>query len=427
MRFAPTAAWARGTIAAVVLITLGVLFGRTPLVVLGAPFVVWSAWALVHAPRGPVSLTTNPKGRISAPEGTAIPLGIGTDAEEPVIVTAAWPDVAGATFDPAYAATTDMVAEGEEAVVVANARRWGLVGLGPARVAVSDRSGAWRAQGLSAGVRATFRPESGTLHGPTGVARPIGISGVHASSRRGDGTTLSDIRPFQMGDRLRRINWRVTSRTGQLHTTSTLTDRDTDVLVVADSIHDINGPDVEGPTTFDTTVRAVVAISRYYADLGDRVALSDVGARIRSVRAGTGLRQARIIADVLSQSTRGTTATEFRRRVPRITPGTLVFVCSPLLEPKAVQEVVRFRRMGGEVVVVDTLPEAMGEKALDFPHPLSVSAEAWHVRYLERQNDIDALRSAGIPVTAWRGPTSLAAVLLAMEAARQAPRLGGAR
>lgn len=427
MRFAPTAAWARGTIAAITLATLGVLAGRVELVVMSVPFLLWSAWAILQAPVEKVELTTTPSGRVTAVEGTPVALGVSTDVGAPMIVSVAWPDLPGATFDPAYAATTARLEAGEDAVVVANPRRWGLVGLGPARVAVTDPSGAWRANGQSGGVRATFRPESATLHGPTGVARPIGISGVHASARRGDGTNLSDIRPFQVGDRLRRINWRVTSRTGQLHTTTTLTDRDTDVLVVADSMHDTNGPDLDGPTMFDTTARAVVAISRYYTELGDRVALSDVGQRIRTVRAGTGLRQARIITDVLSQASRGTAPTEFRRRIHRLSPGTLVFVCSPLLDERVVNEVVRLRRMGGEVVVVDTLPEEMGERALDFPHQVSVSAETWTLRWLEREAHVVSLRNSGIPVTSWRGATSLGAVLLAMEAARQAPRIGGRR
>ena len=39
--------------------------------------------------------------------------------------------------------------------------------------------------------------------------------------REGDGTEFSSIRPFHSGDRMRRINWRVSLRTGALHVVST--------------------------------------------------------------------------------------------------------------------------------------------------------------------------------------------------------------
>ena len=37
--------------------------------------------------------------------------------------------------------------------------------------------------------------------------RSSGLVGVHRSPRPGDGTELRDIRAFQPGDRLRRVDW----------------------------------------------------------------------------------------------------------------------------------------------------------------------------------------------------------------------------
>lgn len=422
MRPTPSTAWNGGTAALVALLGAAVVLGRPDLLVLAAPLGVWVVWAWLHRPQTDVALTTSPERRVSITEGDRLDVAIGTDAAQPMLVTVAWPDVEGADFDPAYACRCAVVRPGQGNVVGIQPHRWGSLDLGPARVVVGDPTGAWQLTRPSTVVRATVQPVAATLAGATGVAHPLGISGVHQSARPGDGVALAGIRDFRPGDRLRRINWRVTSRTRSLAVNETLTDRDTDVLVVADSSLDASGPLITGPTPLDVTARAVVAITRYYVGLGDRVRVSDVGSKLREVPAGSGVRQARIVSEMFSRAPRGGGSAEIRRRVGSLVPGTLVFVCSPLLIPDVVEEIGRLRRLGGEVVVVDTLPPEMGEHALDHRRVDSVSAEAWHLRWQERAGVLDGLRLAGVPVTPWRGPTSLGAVLQAMEAARTAPR-----
>lgn len=422
MRSAPTPAWVRATVLVVACVALGVLRGRVDLVLLVVPLAVWVVWAFVARPPDVLTLTTTPGRRVVGPEDVRLALGVAHDGAGPLVVATAWRDLPGAHFEPVLACATDVVGAGEPCTVVVEPRRWGNLEVGPATVALTHPSGAWRAVGTSSIVDLSLRPAIGTLRGPTGVARPIGVAGLHTSSRRGDGSALADIRPFQTGDRLRRINWRVASRKGALHVNSTLVERDTEVLVVTDSTQDTLGPDPDGSTPLDLGVRATVAIARYYVGLGDRVQVSDLGPWIRSVRPGTGLKQARLITEVLSRAPRGQNGRGLRSRIARLTPGTLVFVCSPLLQEEVVAEVVRLRRLGGEVVVVDTLPEAMGEQALRWQRRDSSSAEAWYLNWIERQRWVDSLRASGVPVTPWRGPTSLGGVLLALEAARAAPR-----
>ena len=101
----------------------------------------------------------------------------------------------------------------------------------------------------------------------------------------------------------------------------------------------------------------------------------------------------------------------------------LVFFCSPLLERESQDELVRLRRLGAEVIGVDTLPETIGTyRDIGSFRRESFLGEAWMIRRMERDEAIARLRSLGIPVTPWRGTSSLAAVLLSMEAARSAPR-----
>ncbi|MGL5405396.1 MAG: DUF58 domain-containing protein [Propionibacteriaceae bacterium] len=417
----PTEAWLRALTIGLVASCLGAFCGRIDIFLLSVPFLVWLVAGVLLRPGAKLRIRTWPNGRVSAVEGTKIQLGVSTDAKTPTILTAAWPNIEGVSFDPTYAAASYVLASQERLDIGITVPRWGNEMVPSAVVAASDVLGAWRGVGISDRVSLTLRPTSGTLHGPTGVAHPIGIAGAHTSPRRGDGSALADVRPFQPGDRLRRINWRVTSRTRQLHATSTLTDRDTEVLVLIDGMYDLSGPVIDAPTTLDVSARAAVAISHYYLTLGDRVTVTDFATRIPEIPAGTGMKQARLIADILARAERNISFSQARKRA-RLLPGTLVFICSPLLSEEIVTEIIRLRRLGGEVVVVDTLPPEMGEDALNYVDPDTVLAEAWQIRSLERWSTIEALRAAGIPVNPWRGPTSLGTVLLAMEAARSAPR-----
>src|SRR5699024_5264282 len=109
-----------------------------------------------------------------------------------------------------------------------SAQRWGRIRVGPVHVLVSDAFGAFRAQQRVPPLDVQVVPHSTVLEAPVEVPTPIGISGMHLSRRRGDGTALSEVRAFRPGDRLHRINWRVSNRTGTLHTNATFTEHDTD-------------------------------------------------------------------------------------------------------------------------------------------------------------------------------------------------------
>ena len=127
--------------------------------------------------------------------------------------------------------------------------------------------------------------------------------------------------------------------------------------------------------------------------------------------------------NVLSRANRDVPDWQMLRRVPRVSSGTLVFFCSPLLERESQDELVRLRRLGAEVVGVDTLPVGIGQfDDIGTFDRDSFLGEAWVIRRMERDDAIARLRSLGIPVTPWRGTGSLASVLLSMEAARSAPR-----
>ncbi|MEO7587254.1 MAG: DUF58 domain-containing protein [Arachnia sp.] len=422
MHLSHTPALLRSLMVAAVLGVVSVMAQRADVVVLMVPFVVHLVWGWRSRRRAEPAVESRPRA-VVIPEGESASLVTqASHAWHSALVTVQWPVRPGISLEPDTGTVLDSAAPDGVHVAV-QPERWGRYDVGPATVAVADPSGSWRASTTTPRVSVTVRPASSTLEGGSGVAHPIGMVGMHRSLHRGDGSDLAEVRQFRPGDRLRRINWRVTSRLGALHVNSTLTERDTDVLIVADTLLDIVSASPDAPTSLDATVRAIAAISRHYGGFGDRVSIHDLGRRIGHVRPGTGPRHARMVLNVLSRANRDVPDWDALRPVGTVTSGMLVFFCSPLLERESQDELVRLRRLGAEVIGVDTLPEGIGgfEDIRSF-RPDTYLGEAWMIRRMERDDAIARLKSLGIPITPWRGTSSLASVLLSMEGARSAPR-----
>ena len=427
----PTAALARAAIVGCGAFALAVLLGRPALVLVGLPLMAWALMAVAaRIGRGeergikPPPLLT---GRRTVEEGGSTSVGLrGTPG---LLTAASVPLLPHTVLAPRHGA---LAADGELRIRV-DARRWGRIRLGPVHTVVADGLGAFRAQLTLPPVDLHAVPASSVLDAPVEVPTPIGVSGVHLSRRRGDGTALSEVREFRPGDRLHRINWRVTNRTGALHTNATFTEQDTDVLIVTDTIADIVPAPWAGtaaPTSLDLSVRATAAVARHYLGAGDRVSLFDIGHLIGPVRAGTGPRQLRVLTDALSRAARDDGTLRPARRLRSVQPGTLTVVCSPLLSKDAIAQIGVLVAHGADVIVVDTLPPSIGDiSALTGRAPRMDGRvsdrfwpEAWALRRLQRERTVRELRESGVPVTAWEGPASLAPVLLSLSAARTAPR-----
>ena len=116
------------------------------------------------------------------------------------------------------------------------------------------------------------------------MPHPIGLVGTHQARRPGEGSEFSSIRPFAPGDRLRRVQWRVSLRTGALHVTSTVAEEDSSVLLLVDSGIEVGvGEGLHGrATSLDTAVRAAGAVAEHYLHRGDRVGMRVLGSTLHS-------------------------------------------------------------------------------------------------------------------------------------------------
>lgn len=437
---AATPAMLRAVVVGTLPAVLAVMAGRPELLVLGLPLLAWAVLAVVRRlARGGAEGADLASVRVrsterSIAEGGTVRIVVDAPGAPEASKSGSSGSLLGVTVPlPAHASLTPPLgsrADAGSVPLTVTARRWGRYEIGPIHVVLADPLGAHRAQCRLDPVLLQVSPDSSLLEAPPNLPAPIGVAGVHLSARRGQGTALADVRPFQRGDRLHRINWRVTSRTGTLHTNATFAERDTDVLVVADTLQDLVAPGLEATaeTSLDLTVRAIAAVSRHYLGIGDRVGLHDLGSRIGTLRAGTGPRQLRIIVDTLARARRTSGPVTRVQKVGALRGSTLVVVCSPLLDDRVVAQIGELRARGADVIVVDTLPPSVGDP---FAAPAAGTArdpqrywsEAWTLRRLLRESTVRALRQQGVPVTAWEGPGSLAPVLLSLSRAASAPRM----
>jgi uncharacterized protein (DUF58 family) len=300
--------------------------------------------------------------------------------------------------------------------------RWGRRVVGIQRVLCTSAFGAYRTTGLTAEpVRLSTLPLRERFAATDVVPRPAGVVGLHRSRRAGDGSEFADVRPFRPGDRLRRINWPVSSRTGELHVTSTYSDLDTEVMLLLDTEHDLGRSEgVDGrASSLDTAVRAAAAVAEHYLRHGDRVSLIDLGERVRNVPAGTGRRHLRRILDILVVASPNVSRGSPPGRVRRLRAGDLVIAFSPLTGTAVMNHIAAIVQRGHTVIVVDTLPEIVVQ---DDPEMVWRSL-AWRIRLLERSAEIERLGDLGVPIVRWLGDGSLDEVLRDVSRTAGAPRI----
>jgi uncharacterized protein (DUF58 family) len=428
VRWAPTHAHLRAVTIAFASIAIAVLGRRPDIAVLGVPFLAAAAWGAYHRPGGQprVGMTVSERTVFEGQTTAATVVIAPADADDPSASVSG--DIVAIVLEadpwlrprPRSGARAVASAGGSvEVGVDLRASRWGRHTVSLPRAACTSRLGAFRTVGLKAGpVVITTLPLSAEFDAGDAVPRPAGLVGLHRANRQGGGSEPAEIRPFRTGDRLRRINWRVSSRTGELHVTSTWSDRDTHVLLLLDTEADLGVSDgVDGrASSLDIAVRAAAAIAEHYLRAGDRVGLVDLGRRVRDVPVGGGRHHLRRLLDTLVVAEPGASHRAEPVRLRPVAAGALVVALTPLVGRLGQVQVARMVQHGHSVVVVDTMPEAASRPETAWEDL------ATRVRAMERQADIDHLNELGVPVVRWRGPGTLDEVLRDVSRLALAPR-----
>ncbi|MFJ6669735.1 DUF58 domain-containing protein [Actinosynnema sp. NPDC091369] len=290
---------------------------------------------------------------------------------------------------------------------------------------------------------------------PAGLlpARAVGLVGAHRARRPGDSVELRDIRAFQPGDRLRRIDWRVSLRASagaaegtNLHVREHHAEADADVVLALDTRLDVGaelgdwsvpakvasgrspgrslgewslasrGTTVRPAGSLDLAVRAAASLAAGYLRQGDRVGLVDLGRPQLGARPGAGRRQLLRLRNQLVVCARSAGWAQRPVLRPEQVPhGALVVVLSPFLDAEVVELAVHAARRGNLVLAVDVLPSPL---RADPATPWGESA--LQVIRLEHDVRLEAMRQHGVAVVPWGAP--IGGVLRAARTARRVTR-----
>jgi uncharacterized protein (DUF58 family) len=299
---------------------------------------------------------------------------------------------------------------GEERVVAFELAvgRWGVHGAGPAVVRARDRLGAFALEGpLGRSCELRAYPSVGRLQRLIAPLRTRPVLGSQVSRERGEGIEFADLRPLGPGDRVRRINWRATSRRRVPYVNVQHPEHSADVVLFLDTFAEAEHAD-EG--TLDAAVHAAAALASAYLARRDRVALVSFGGVLNWLMPSAGTSQLyRIVDALIASDVRLSYAWRDVTHLPRrlLPARALVLALTPLLDARGIGALLDLRARGYDLAVVEISP--LAHTPADEAGPDRLPLRLWR---LQR----DALRARfetlGVPVARWEYPrTSLELVI----------------
>jgi uncharacterized protein (DUF58 family) len=427
----PTRALGRAVLLTGVLVLASVLLGRADLVVLAIPLALSVAFGMVRRPQAMPGL------RLSTVETFPVEGGylgatvevenrdtVGYDLAVLRVQRSRW-----LRLEDGDRPHVTPVPRGVAAAVEFSgpAVRWGRLTLGPASAVLVGADGLLTTRAVVTGALGVkVYPMTEAFAADEAMPRAAGLVGQHRSRRPGEGGELAGVRQFAPGDRLRRIDWRVSLRTERLHVAATLSDRDAEVVLLLDLLADAGRSEgiLGSASVLDRTVRASAAIAEHYLHLGDRVSLIEYGSSARRLRPASGRRQYLTVLEWLLDAHPVPAAQERggAQLASGISADALVVVLTPLLDVRSAGMLAGLVRAGRFVVAVDTLPTD-----LVVPSVGMWTGLAHRLWKLERENTIGQLAEHGVPVVAWAGAGSLDTVLRDVSRLASAPKVGARR
>jgi uncharacterized protein (DUF58 family) len=400
-------------------LTGGVVVGRLEAVVLGAAFL-----ALLLAGLARREPTVNVAVRVSAVrviEGDPLVMVARVSADrsiEQLTVEFALPPELAVTEGSARTTTCVPAGETVDVAVTVLPRRWGVHVVGPTTVTFYSRGRLHASSYVEPATTLRVIPRAERFTASAVQPFQRALVGSHVSRQAGDGIEYAGIREFRPGDPLRRVNWRVTARYGDLHVTQHRPERNAELVLFVDTFVDA-GP--AGHTSLDISVRAALGIATHYLGEMDRVGVVGFGGVVRWLTSGSSRVQLyRITEHLLGAQAVLTHADKAVTLLPRtaLPPGALVVGLSPLLDERSSAALVALSRRGHGVLVVDTSPaEVFGE-----PDRREV-ALAQQLFLLERGSVIARMGESGVPVVRWTGTGSLDVVLSELSRLHARPKV----
>jgi uncharacterized protein (DUF58 family) len=240
--------------------------------------------------------------------------------------------------------------------------------------------------------------------------RMLGLAGGHDSVRPGDGGDFRDISRFSPGDRLRRIDWKVTARRAQspdeLYVRRSFATADATALIILDGRDEVaelatswgsSTWTIDETTSLDIARDAAASIASAYIKAGDRVGFQDLSSVESIIAPGGGIRHLHRLLPAIAR-TRAVGAPARRVRAPIVPAGAIVYVISTFLDNEATSMAELWRVAGHRIVAVDTFIATSTAKLT------LAQRAAVRIISMERQDRISNLTALGVNVISWRSP-----------------------
>ncbi|HEY3050801.1 MAG TPA: DUF58 domain-containing protein [Gaiellaceae bacterium] len=408
----------------VVLAGLGLLgalaFGRPELAALAAPFAAFAGIGL--ALLRPVEVKAHAElDRERQLEERSVTVFLEVSATEPVEHLELLLDLDEGLVAEAPNPILIHLARGErrELEVPTRCSHWGTYEVGNVVWRTRDPFGLVVSEGTSrSGQPLKVYPRGETVQR---LLRPLetqAFAGNQVARNRGEGVEFADLRPFTVGDRVRRVNWRATARRGEPWVNETHPERNSDIVIFLDTFAEARRADLG---TLDIGVRAAAALAALYLREKDRVGLVSFGGVLNWLTVTSGTTQLyRIVDSLLDAEILLSYAWKDLDVIPPRTlpPRALVFAFSPLLDQRAVGALLDLRARGFDLAVIELSPYSFvpeGETELE-----QLAYRLWRLRR-------DALRSKyaslGVPIVEWHEGVPMEAVVEEVRAFRRHARV----
>lgn len=379
---------------------------RGGMFLLAIPLLAYVAVGLWHAPRPPQLAIGRAAPTGTAAEGELVPITLtihneGTALAELLVVESL---PAGLSIDSGDTQLLTYLAEKETAELTYTvAVQRGTFDVSGTAVVLRDPLGLFTWAGVPpVTTHLTVIPRYQQLRLlPLRPPRTMGFSGPLSARQSGAGTNFWGVREYQLGDPLRRVNWRTSARYHeQLFTTEYQQERIADISLIVDARreHMLAG---RGESLLDHEVRATAALADSLLRDGHRVGLFLYGYGLDGVLPGYGKGQRERILRKLAEARPGSQLFRTLHYLPvRLFPaGAQLIFISPLAEGDETM-LFRLRARGYGVLVVS--PNAVEFEAQLLAqrqtpaHPLAI-----RLARLERQGFLRQLRQAGITTVDW--------------------------
>ncbi len=211
----------------------------------------------------------------------------------------------------------------------------------------------------------------------------------------GVGSEFFALREYQMGDEMKRINWRATARYMHPITNEYEGEQSADVIILIDAGMDSNVGTVERNTN-NASIRAAASMAASILEDRNRVGMVILGDFLNWVYPGFGRDQFYEIMDSLCNPSQGGLwdLEDAKWVINRFFPSkSMVIIVSPLVDPKIMKTVVDLWRNEYDLLIVSPSPLAIELSEQDIEDPV-----AEKILMMERRNLINKLWKYAIVV-----------------------------